>query len=360
MKVSCFRYALVVFTTCALPAAVFGQTDPKEAARQHFDRGFSLATEGVYAGAIAEFSRAYQLSPHFAVLYNLGQAYAASGQAVLAVDTLRRYLAEGGTQVPLARHKQVQEDIARQERRIALVTIRADLAGATIWVDGVEIGKTPLSAPVRVARGAHVFAGTIEGHRRWERTVQLGGEERKLIEIGFERLSAPQATGKPSTVPPHLDGAAAATAVPVPPRAAEVNPVLASPSGAPGPEETPPSKRVTASVVIGGLGVVVGGVSTVLFFWNKHRHENWSASHRQLSTRPELPNRLQLQAQNDDLARSIRKASVATVSTAVLGAALLATGIVLYVKASRSSETAPRPSHAIRVGPGYVTWQSAF
>ena len=62
--------------------------NPSEAAR-HFDRGYLLAQQGSLEAAIAEFKQAYALSPHPSVLYNLGQAYAASGRAVEAVQTLR-------------------------------------------------------------------------------------------------------------------------------------------------------------------------------------------------------------------------------------------------------------------------------
>src|SRR5687768_9059850 len=76
----------------AAPSALAQEkSDPNEAAR-HFDRGYLLAQQGSLEAAIAEFKQAHALSPHPSVLYNLGQAYAASGRAVEAVQTLRKYL----------------------------------------------------------------------------------------------------------------------------------------------------------------------------------------------------------------------------------------------------------------------------
>jgi hypothetical protein len=109
------------------------------------------------------------------------------------------------------------------------------------------------------------------------------------------------------------------------------------------------------------LGVVAGGVSAALLIWNKNRYDDWSASDGSLAGNQDLPNHTQLQQQNDDLARSIRRASIATVSTATASAALLATGIVLYVKEKRSREIAVAPPHhALRIGPGFVDWRVAF
>jgi len=36
--------------------------DAKAEAGKHFDRGFALAKQGVYAEAVVEFNRAYELS----------------------------------------------------------------------------------------------------------------------------------------------------------------------------------------------------------------------------------------------------------------------------------------------------------
>src|SRR5689334_19745800 len=64
---------------------------PVDTARAHFERGYALAQQGAFEPAVAEFELAYAASPHFSVLFNLGQAYGASGRAVQAERTLLRY-----------------------------------------------------------------------------------------------------------------------------------------------------------------------------------------------------------------------------------------------------------------------------
>src|SRR6185503_7960525 len=94
-------------TTSAAPP-----TDAKAKARAHFDRGVVLASEGKLEAAIAEFEDAYEASPHYSVLFNLGQAQAARGHSVEALDAFRRYVADGGSAVSAARRELVQGLIA--------------------------------------------------------------------------------------------------------------------------------------------------------------------------------------------------------------------------------------------------------
>jgi tetratricopeptide (TPR) repeat protein len=64
--------------------------DPdRELARQHYDRGLQFAAEGDYQRALVEFLTAYDQSPNFAVLYNIGQVYVAlerHDEAITALD----------------------------------------------------------------------------------------------------------------------------------------------------------------------------------------------------------------------------------------------------------------------------------
>src|SRR5512140_2420687 len=171
MRLARFTIPTALIVLCAFQPVTFAQTGTKAEARSHFDRGLGLAKKGDYAAAVVEFNRAYELSPHFAVLYNLGQAYAALGQSAFAVQALRRYLSEGADQVPAQRRNQVEADLARLGRQIASVTVRSDFAGAVIKVDGLEVGRSPLPEAVRVSAGVHVFSATAPGYRPWEQRL---------------------------------------------------------------------------------------------------------------------------------------------------------------------------------------------
>jgi tetratricopeptide (TPR) repeat protein len=125
----------------------------KEEARKHYDRAIELVDDGQLEGAIVEFQRSYDLTHHFAVLYNIGQVFVSLAKPVEAVDAYQRYLADGGKKILAARRAEVEKEIARQRARIATLEIRGLPEGAMVRLDGKEIGKAPIAAPVRVGVG---------------------------------------------------------------------------------------------------------------------------------------------------------------------------------------------------------------
>lgn len=164
---------LVVLATWA-PAAL-AQRDAQTEARESFALGYRLVQEGKLEAGIAAFERAYTASPHFSVLYNLAQAYAASGQVVRAVDTFQRYLTEGGEQVPESRRSSVNEAVRQHSRRIGELSIGAP-NGSRILVDGSVVGSAPLASPLRLGAGKHVIRVELAGHEPSERNVSVDGE----------------------------------------------------------------------------------------------------------------------------------------------------------------------------------------
>ena len=270
MNFAYLKNVVVAVVLCSIPTAVFAQQDPKTEARAHFDRGLILAKGLAYAEAVAEFNRAYQLSPNYAVMFNLGQAYIGMGQPVYAIEALTRYLNEGGKEVTPARRKEVESDIARQERRIATVTLRSQFSGAVVWLDGVEVGKLPLPAPLRASAGPHVLAASLAGYRPFEQRLELAGKEQRIVDLAFEPMVA-TAPANPTTTPAATTTApsvAPVTTSPVP-SAAPASPAtpadLAATTAATTPSLPPVASgsKKTAAYVVGGLGLaslVAGGV----------------------------------------------------------------------------------------------------
>ena len=131
--------------TPARPARA-DQAQERAAARGHFKQGVELAKAGSYEAALAEFKQAYQLSPHFSVLYNIGQAELALERPGLAVETLRRYLAEGGEQIEPARRAEVESTIATELERLGQRPVVNDTPQAAV--------PREQPAPMRVAEAA--------------------------------------------------------------------------------------------------------------------------------------------------------------------------------------------------------------
>ena len=158
MRSTVKQTAFLVILLGALAPAQAAQAGDKEEARKHYDRALELADDGQPEGAIVEFRRSYDLTHHFAVLYNIGHVYVSLARPVEAVDAYERYLTDGGKKIPAARRAEVEQEIARQKARIATLEIRGLPEGAVVRLDGKEIAKAPITAPVRVGVGTHTIA----------------------------------------------------------------------------------------------------------------------------------------------------------------------------------------------------------
>jgi len=145
----------------------------KAQAAQRFDRGLQLFNEGDNAGALAEFKQTYALMPNPIVLFNIGLVYAAMGRPVDAVDALTPVI-DSATLSPEQRER-AQKTLTDQQQRIARISVTTVPAGARIDVDGVEVARTPLTAPLRVAEGSHVIGAVAEGYAHARKEIIVAG-----------------------------------------------------------------------------------------------------------------------------------------------------------------------------------------
>ncbi|MBX3251447.1 MAG: PEGA domain-containing protein [Myxococcales bacterium] len=159
----------------------------REAARARFARALALFDEGRFPEALIEFRAAHQLHPDHRVLYNVGNVHEALGQPVEAVDAWARYLDEGGDTLDASRRREVETAIARQRERIGQVDVRANVEGARVVVDGVEVGTLPLAAPLRLAIGSYAIGVRAAGHEPSTRRVAVAGESAQRLDFALER-----------------------------------------------------------------------------------------------------------------------------------------------------------------------------
>jgi hypothetical protein len=381
----CLTVALLV-----LVAATGGHADPehRQSAGEHFARGLELANAGGYESALREFNDAYAISPHFAVLYNIGQAQLALGHLLEAIEALSHYLQEGEDQIAPQRRAQVEAQIAQLRSRLAELSVISDRLGARIIVDGREVGRTPLRDPVRLVAGTHTVSAGVEGGAAVSRIVTLGEGERK--ELKLELASPPMAVSSAGptgilaircddpALQVTVDGASVdrerfTRGVPVatgPHRIRLASPgrrsseqTLEVPSGtnamvfcgaqplAGSEAETfaqPGRSTVVPALgyVLGGTGVVLGGVALIQYAWNKRRFDDWRATQAELNQTPSTAEHRVRQLDNNDLADSIERASRVTVGLAVVGEVLLTTGVVLVLLGRGGKTPSAAPTKA--------------
>jgi hypothetical protein len=159
---------LLVVMLCAAP--------PNEAA-ESFERGLKLYTVGDKAGALLAFQRAYALKPTVRILYNIAMTWTALDAPEKAVEAFDQVLEKSEQLTPelLERAKKAR---AEQAARLGELVIELPVENATVEVNSVTVGKTPLQKPVRVRAGKALVSATAPRHApiRVEAVVPAGAQ----------------------------------------------------------------------------------------------------------------------------------------------------------------------------------------
>ena len=173
----------------SLPQAPSVQSAPPPEASERFQRGVAAFREGDFDAALAEFSRAYKLSPNYRLLYNLAQVQAERHDSLAALKLLNQYLAEAGDALPDERRANVTRLIEELQRHIAEVRVSSNVSDAQLAVDGKLVGRVPLAESLRVNAGSHTLLLSKDGYTASTKTVSIAGG---LVEsVSFELV--PQA-----------------------------------------------------------------------------------------------------------------------------------------------------------------------
>jgi len=303
----------MVLTVCCLAAASVQAAGPgagtsaptreaKEEAQRRFEAGKDLYEENDFRGALIEFKRAYQLAPHFKLLYTIAQVHYQLQDYAASLQAFEKYLADGGRDVPGPRRAEVEKEIERLKTRVAKVEIVCNKSGAEVAVDEVEVGTTPLSKPVVVSAGRRRISVSMKGKATVSRVVEFAGGDTTSMTI---ELQDDDAKAKPA------------------PTATSTTPAA------------PPSRPVSTGAWIGwgvtgvlAAGTVITGVLAL-------------QSSKDLADERETPN-VGSGALND----ASSKTSALALTTDILGAAtIVAGGVSLYF-------TLKKPSNAVQVGVG--------
>jgi hypothetical protein len=304
-------------TQPAGPAAP--SADAVKEAENHFRRGVALYKDGDATGALVEFKRTYELAPNFHILFNLGQTYFQLQHYADALRTLQEFLAEGGTEIAPDRRASVEADIQQLLARVGQVDVKVSPDGAAIFVDDEPLGTSPLALPVVVSVGRRKFSATKAGLPPQERFLEVASGDHATLSFDLAPSPAPALAPSPSLAP-----------------AVAPAPALAStPVPAPAPEPTRAGPWIAWGVT-GALGAatVVTGILTLAAK---------SDLSSQLDTFPGNPGAI------DD--ERTRTKTMGIVTDVLLGAAVVAAGVAIYVTVAGHARHADA---ALALGPSGI------
>ncbi len=202
-----------------LPAVARAQSEPSAEDRAEARRLGQQAMQAFgnedYPTALTLLQRSYELNPIAGTLFNVGMTQRALFEFPAAIDTFRKLLAET-PDLPDEQRTQVEQFLAEMEAALVWITVAVNEPGATVLVDGIEVGLSPLPDAVRLRAGSHVIEARKDGFVEARETVQTAAGEQRQVSLALApRVVAPTRLRVVADVPEavvFVDGAPAGLA----------------------------------------------------------------------------------------------------------------------------------------------------
>ena len=300
-----------------LPPAPVVEQEPSEEARKYFQIGVELLQDpdgARYEEALKSFRHAYELSPSWKMLGNLGLSALKLERDTEAIEAYERYLASGGSQIDPAERQQIQRDLEIMKGSTGTVTLRVK-GGAAATIDDTRQRSVggPVLNSYQLAAGSALALRLVAGHHT---IVASAGEKRATLELDVTsdtKLEQELELNPPQPSTPAL-APRSAPAAPAPP---------------PAPVEAEHGSGLqTAGLVIGGVGAValVGGVVTGIVGLGKQSSLNDKCPDHVCTYRT-ASEQSALQSDKD----ALKSYGAATTALLIGGGVFAAAGVTLFV-----------------------------
>jgi len=132
---------LVLYVTFTNTVSAGARDDDAAASKRYFKKGEELFEDGAYLEAAAAFQRAYEITPHPAVLTNIGYCYEYAKAYVKAVSIYREYLDTEFEKDP-ATVEDIRNRLAQLLLMVGELHVKCDPGECSVEVDGVLKGNT--------------------------------------------------------------------------------------------------------------------------------------------------------------------------------------------------------------------------
>jgi hypothetical protein len=182
-----------------------------DAAREHFTTGVALLKDpdgARYEEAYREFRAAYDASPSWKILGNLGICAMKLERDSEAIDAFTRYLEEGKKDIDASERADIQRDLGTLRASTVSVAFTTTPAEVTITDERTPVTGSPVrnryqssggSLRIQVRPGHHLFTASAAG--KPSQSFELDAEPGSLHEHAFDLNAAPAAVAAPPPPP---------------------------------------------------------------------------------------------------------------------------------------------------------------
>ncbi|MEO6601590.1 MAG: PEGA domain-containing protein [Polyangiaceae bacterium] len=190
----------------AVPAAA----EPKAAAplsqslsgeaKSAYESGKLLVDDGDFAGALTKFKRSYDVSKDARLLWNMAVCEKEQRHYARAATLVSRYLKEGGALISVEQRRSATDTQNALRAFYSSVKLSGVRDGATVLVDGVTVGFTPLAEPLLLDLGTRRVRVEASGYEPFEKSIDVSGNNQLEVPVVLTAAAAAAA----GVVPPRL------------------------------------------------------------------------------------------------------------------------------------------------------------
>lgn len=190
-----------------------GVAGAQEDARTLFQRGQVAYTQGDYEASVEAWTRAYELDPRPLLQFNLSQALERLGRLGEAVEALEVYLAASPPDDPSTANARARLAALRMRLNETGIQLTGGPAGATILLDGEDVGRTPRPDVIRVSPGSHRVVVRLEGYEDFTASVVVPAGQAAPVEVSMAAGASGGTGGGPPILPIVFFSAAGVTGI---------------------------------------------------------------------------------------------------------------------------------------------------
>ena len=200
-KSSRFVIALAASAAMALSADSRG-AEPGKLAEEHYLRGKALLKSGDVKGAYLEYKASFDLKQSYDIAANLGNLELDQGMPRDAAEHLAYALRTVAVNVPEDRVSAIRGLLEQARRLVGAATVKVNVDGAEVLVDGRSIGRSPLPGEIFVDPGKRTIEARLSPYLPSQKVVDVARAVTVPVELTLVLpaalgSAAPSSSGAP-------------------------------------------------------------------------------------------------------------------------------------------------------------------
>jgi len=179
--------------------------DPAKQAEEHYLRGKALLKSGDVKGAYLEYKASFDLKQSYDIAANLGNLELDQGMPREAAEHLAYALRTVAVNVPEDRVNAMRGLLEKARRLVGGATVKVNIDGAEVLVDGRSIGRSPLPEEIFVDPGKRKIEARLSPYTSAQKTIEIARAATVPVELTLvlpTAMSSSTAAAPSGSAPP--------------------------------------------------------------------------------------------------------------------------------------------------------------